>query len=94
MVADVNVSADDLLTQPPGANWTSYNGDYTGRRYSGLHEITAENVTQLRASWIFHPSNSERLEVTPVVVRRRNVCHLGQRRMCARCADGPGYLAS
>ncbi len=69
MVADVNVSADDLLTQPPGANWTSYNGDYTGRRYSSLHEITPENVTRLRASWIFHPANSERLEVTPVVVR-------------------------
>jgi len=68
IVAVVNASADDLLTQPPGANWTSYNGDYTGRRYSALHEVTAANVTQLRASWIFHPSNSERLEVTPVVV--------------------------
>src|ERR1700739_4444916 len=44
VVADVNVSADDLLTQPPGTNWTSYNGDYTGRRYSGLHEITPQNV--------------------------------------------------
>ena len=68
VVADVNVSADDLLTQPPGANWTSYNGDYTGRRYSSLHEITPANVAQLRPTWIFHPSNSERLEVTPVVV--------------------------
>jgi alcohol dehydrogenase (cytochrome c) len=68
VVADVNVTAEDLLTQPPSANWTSYNGDYTGRRYSALHEITAANVTQLRPSWIFHPSNSERLEVTPLVV--------------------------
>jgi alcohol dehydrogenase (cytochrome c) len=68
VVVDVNVSADDLGAQPPAANWTSYNGDYTGRRYSALHEITAQNVMQLRASWIFHSSNSERLEVTPVVV--------------------------
>jgi alcohol dehydrogenase (cytochrome c) len=68
VVVDLNVSADDLGAQPPAANWTSYNGDYTGRRYSALHEITAQNVTQLRASWIFHSSNSERLEVTPVVV--------------------------
>jgi alcohol dehydrogenase (cytochrome c) len=67
VVADSNVSADDLLTQPPAANWTSYNGDYTGRRYSALREITSANVTKLRASWIFHSSNSERLEVTPVV---------------------------
>ena len=28
------VSAQDLLAQPVGANWTSYNGDYSGRRYS------------------------------------------------------------
>jgi len=69
VVADVNVSPDDLLTQPPAANWTSYNGDYTGRRYSALHEITATNVGRLRAAWIFHASNSEKLEVTPVVVR-------------------------
>ena len=69
VVADVNVSPDDLLTQPPAANWTSYNGDYTGRRYSALHQITAANVARLRAAWIFHASNTERLEVTPVVVR-------------------------
>src|SRR5579862_7339807 len=68
LVADWSVSADDLLTQPPGENWTSYNADYTGRRYSSLHEITPKNVAQLRAAWIFHPSNSERLEVTPLVV--------------------------
>lgn len=67
VVVDTNVSANDLLTQPPGVNWISYNGDYTGRRYSALHEITPANVTQLRATWIFHSSNSERLEVTPVV---------------------------
>ncbi len=68
VVADATVSADDLRTKPPGANWNSYNGDYTGRRYSALHEITAANVTHLRAAWIFHPANSTRLEATPVVV--------------------------
>ena len=63
------VSAEDLLISPVGANWTSYNGDYTGRRYSSLHEITNQNVAQLRAAWVFHPGNSRRLEVTPVMVR-------------------------
>ena len=66
--ASVVATADDLLAQPVGANWTSYNGDYTGRRYSSLREINPQNVAQLRASWTFHPGNSERLEVTPVVV--------------------------
>ncbi|MGC2170354.1 MAG: PQQ-dependent dehydrogenase, methanol/ethanol family [Candidatus Sulfotelmatobacter sp.] len=68
VVAGVNVTADDLLAAPPAADWTSYNGDYTGRRYSALRQITTANVAHLRAAWIFHASNSERLEVTPVVV--------------------------
>jgi alcohol dehydrogenase (cytochrome c) len=61
------VEAEDLLARPVGANWTSYNGDYTGRRYSSLREINAGNVAQLRAAWVFHPGNSQNLEVTPVV---------------------------
>ncbi|HWH61508.1 MAG TPA: PQQ-binding-like beta-propeller repeat protein, partial [Terriglobales bacterium] len=63
------VSSEDLLTQPVADNWTSYNGDYTGRRFSRLGQITPSNVGQLRAAWVFHPGNSRLLEVTPVVVR-------------------------
>jgi alcohol dehydrogenase (cytochrome c) len=63
-----DVSDEDLLTQPVGANWPSYNGDYTGRRYSNLQEINAANVGHVRAAWIFHPGNSQNLEATPVVV--------------------------
>src|SRR5438105_14551697 len=63
------VSEQDLLAQPPDSNWTSYNGDYSGRRYSSLHEINLNNVAQLRAAWIFHPGNSEWLEATTVVIR-------------------------
>lgn len=65
----LHVSAEDLLASPVGENWPSYNGDYSGRRYSSLHEINGANVAQLRAAWIFHPGNSQRLEATPVVVR-------------------------
>jgi alcohol dehydrogenase (cytochrome c) len=63
----VNISASDLLASPPGANWLSYNGDYSGRRYSGLDEITPANVANLRAQWVFHPQNSTSLEGTPLV---------------------------
>jgi alcohol dehydrogenase (cytochrome c) len=65
----LRVTAEDLLARPVGDNWTSYNGDYTGRRFSGLQEITRANVAQLRAAWVFHPGNTQRLEATPVVVR-------------------------
>jgi glucose dehydrogenase len=64
----VNVKLADLLAVPVGANWVSYNGDYTGRRYSSLSRITTVNVDQLRAQWIFHAANSNLLECTPVVV--------------------------
>ena len=63
------VNAEDLLTRPVAENWPSYNSDYTGRRFSSLHEINRSNVAQLRAAWVFHPGNSQRLEVTPVVIR-------------------------
>jgi alcohol dehydrogenase (cytochrome c) len=63
----VDVLPSELARRPPGANWLSYNGDFSGRRYSGLAEIKAANVGQLRAQWVFHSPNSNRLEVTPLV---------------------------
>jgi alcohol dehydrogenase (cytochrome c) len=63
------VSAADLRAQPVGENWTSYNGDYTGRRYSSLQQVNTANISQLNAAWVFHPGNTQNLEVTPVVVR-------------------------
>src|ERR1035437_6927511 len=65
----LDVKAEDLLTRPVGENWASYNGDYTGRRFSSLREINRANVAQMRAAWVFHPGNSQRLEATPVVIR-------------------------
>jgi len=63
----INVDSQDLLAQA-GSNWTSYNGDYSGRRYSELSQINLQNVNQLRAEWVFHSRTSDRMEVTPVVV--------------------------
>lgn len=65
---DVNVAAADLLQPQPAANWVSYNGDYSGRRYSSLAQVNTGNVSRLQAEWIFHSRNSDRLEVTPVVI--------------------------
>jgi alcohol dehydrogenase (cytochrome c) len=66
--AENGVRAEDLLKVPVGENWTSYNGDYTGRRYSSLRQINLATVPRLRTAWVFHPFNSQNLEVTPVVV--------------------------
>jgi len=63
----IEVRAEELL-QSAGANWISYNGDYSGRRYSALSEITPASLPQLSAAWVFHAHNTNRLENTPVVV--------------------------
>ncbi len=65
----LRVTTEDLLSTPVADNWSSYNGDYTGRRFSSLAQINRRNVGQVRAAWVFHPGNSQRLEATPVVVR-------------------------
>jgi alcohol dehydrogenase (cytochrome c) len=65
--ASIDIQPEELLTEPAGANWLSYNGDYTGRRFSSLDQINESNVSQLRATWVFHAPNSSALEVTPVV---------------------------
>jgi len=65
--SEIDVRSEDLLVAPPSVNWISYNGDYSGRRYSGLSQINRMNVGQMRAQWVFHARNSSRLEVTPVV---------------------------
>ena len=49
-------------------NWPSYNGDYTGRRFTGLTQITPANASQLQAQWVFHSHNAGTLEATPLVV--------------------------
>ncbi|MFY9980555.1 MAG: PQQ-binding-like beta-propeller repeat protein, partial [Candidatus Sulfotelmatobacter sp.] len=66
--ARIDVQPEHLLVQPPAADWPLYNGDYSGRRFSSLALINAHNVSQLQAQWIFHASNTSRLEVTPLVV--------------------------
>jgi alcohol dehydrogenase (cytochrome c) len=64
----IDVRAEDLLVQPPAANWTSYHGDYSGRRYSSLSQVNPTTVPELRAEWVFHARNTNWLETTPVVV--------------------------
>ena len=64
----VDVKQRDLLQRQIADNWVSYNGDYTGRRYSSLTEVTPQNASHLAAKWVFHPRAVSPLEVTPVVV--------------------------
>ena len=64
----INVQPSELLQKTITNNWVSYNGDYTGRRYSSMTQVTTQNVKHLAAKWVFHTRNAGVLEVTPVVV--------------------------
>ncbi|HVW03677.1 MAG TPA: acido-empty-quinoprotein group A [Vicinamibacterales bacterium] len=43
--------APDALLRPLSDSWPTYSGDYSGRRYSALKQITRKTVTQLTLLW-------------------------------------------
>jgi alcohol dehydrogenase (cytochrome c) len=51
------------------ADWTTYNGDIKGNRYSQLQQITPQNVHKLAPKWIFTLDGAtSRGQTTPIVV--------------------------
>lgn len=40
------------LLKPPADSWPTFNGDYTGRRYSSLTQINQSSVKQLTPAWV------------------------------------------
>lgn len=55
-----------LLKQPTDT-WPTYNGDYSGRRYSPLTQINASNVRGLTLAWAYK-ANSVSIKSTPLLV--------------------------
>ncbi|MBV8864700.1 MAG: acido-empty-quinoprotein group A, partial [Acidobacteriaceae bacterium] len=41
------------LTGPPVDTWPTYNGDYSGRRFSSLAKINSGNVQSLSLAWVY-----------------------------------------
>jgi len=66
-----NVCAQGLdpqkLLQAPIDTWPTYNGDYTGRRYSSLDLINRSNVHGLTLAWAFQ-THSASVKSTPLEV--------------------------
>ena len=46
------------LRQPPTGSWPTFNGDYSGRRFSPLTHITPANVHQLSLAWVHRISGT------------------------------------
>src|SRR3989442_13383527 len=43
------------LLKPATDTWPTYNGDYSGRRFSTLDQINAGTIGSLTLAWIFQP---------------------------------------
>src|SRR5262249_36058188 len=49
-------------------DWPSYDGGYSGNRYSALRQIDRSNVGRLSVKWIFPMDDTTPLQTTPIVV--------------------------
>src|SRR5690349_8008288 len=60
---------DAAMLLHPGTNsWPTYNGDYSGRRYSALAQITASNVKFLSLAWIYQTGAAAAVKSTPLLI--------------------------
>jgi alcohol dehydrogenase (cytochrome c) len=50
------------------ANWLTYSRTYSGQRYTPLAQITADNVSQLRAAWTYQIEEPGKFSASPIVV--------------------------
>ena len=66
------LSAQELdpakLLKPPTDNWPTFNGDYTGRRFSPLTQINKDNVGSLTLAWAFQTRAQPAVYATPLEV--------------------------
>src|SRR5947209_808781 len=60
--------SQDLLLHPGSDSWPSYHGDYSGRRHSGLTQITPGNVNQLKLAWLFQSGVNSTFKCSPLLV--------------------------
>ncbi|HEY3939181.1 MAG TPA: acido-empty-quinoprotein group A, partial [Bryobacteraceae bacterium] len=61
LAADGDLSPKALnpqaLLKPLAAEWPTFNGDYTGKRYSRLAQINQDNVQRLTLAWVLQPQS-------------------------------------
>ena len=56
------------LLNPGTDSWPTYNGDYSGRRYSSLAQINQSNVNTLTLAWAFQSRSQTTFSSMPLVV--------------------------
>src|SRR5246127_1661195 len=56
------------LLHPRPDMWPLYHGDYSGKRHSGLTQITPQNVRNLSLAWAFQTSQPAEIKSSPLLV--------------------------
>jgi len=49
-------------------NWMTYSGDYSGKRFSGLDQISVINAHSMVPKWVYQTGATGKLETSPLVV--------------------------
>jgi alcohol dehydrogenase (cytochrome c) len=57
-----------VLGAPPTTSWPTFNGDYSGRRYSTLATITPANVKALSLAWLYTAPGGGPIKSTPLMI--------------------------
>jgi alcohol dehydrogenase (cytochrome c) len=74
LCAFISAHAQELdpasLLHPPASSWPTYNGDYSGKRFSPLRQINKSNVGTLTMAWAFQTNIATGigLKSTPLLV--------------------------
>lgn len=72
------------------ADWSTYNGDVSGNRYTKLTQIDKSNVARLSPKWIFPIPNVSMVENTPVVVQ--GIMYVSSANECYALDAGSGRM--
>ena len=56
------------IENPSTDSWPTYNGDYSGRRYSPLIKINTTNVKNLSLAWLYDLPGGGTVKGTPLQV--------------------------
>jgi len=56
------------IEKPTPDSWPTYNGDYSGKRFSSLTKITAANVKNVSLAWLYDLPAAGTIKATPLQV--------------------------
>lgn len=71
-------------------DWTTYNGDIGGNRYTKLTQINKANVARLAPRWMFTVPNVSGLQATPIIVE--GVMYVTATNECYALDAGTGHM--